>query len=140
MNYKFLHTLDLSFNRVEGAAGGRAIAKLIGRRPERSGGIALTKLDLSHNQLGSEGLAPILEQLARPEERIESLNLDYNDITLVLGSQFESSHYTTALIGIENFVLDGNPFKRGGYTRLAVLMRMLVPLSALSMRDCLVDD
>ena len=59
-DYLFLHTLDLAFNRVEGAAGGRAAAKLIGRRPERLGGIPLTKLDLSHNTLGDEGFAAIL--------------------------------------------------------------------------------
>ena len=86
------------------------------------------------------GFAQILEQLALPDERIESLNLASNHITLVQGARFESSQYAAAAVGVEDLVLDGNPFKRGGYLRMQNLVSMLVPLATFSLRDCLVDD
>ena len=106
-DYLYLHTFDLSQNKIEGLAGGRAVAKLITRSPEKNGGIALTKLDLSHNKLGNHGFSLILEPLTEQHKRLEFLNLRYNDIKLFVGPMFEKSHFPLT-IGVENLVMDGN--------------------------------
>ena len=92
-HYLYLHTLDLSYNKIEGAFGGKAIAKLLERSPESHGGIALKDLNLSHNKVGNIGFSIILESLALPNKRIEYLNMNYNDIKLLVGKMFETNYF-----------------------------------------------
>lgn len=41
-DYKFLNTLDIALNRIEGVVGGKAVAMLIAKQCQRHGGSPLT--------------------------------------------------------------------------------------------------
>ena len=138
-HYRYLHTLDLAWNRLEGAVAGKAIASLLERRPEAAGFVALSKLDLSNNLLGSEGFGAILEQLQYEGEHIDTLVLASNDIRTVEGQLFDQG-IGTRIISVKHLVLDGNRLRPGAYCRLANLISMLIYLETLSLRDCLITD
>ena len=79
-DYRYLHTLDLSWNRLDGEAAGKAIGNILMRRPEADGYVQLSKLELSHNKLGNEGFEAILESLKFDNMHIDVLNVSYNNI------------------------------------------------------------
>ena len=54
-DYRYLHTLDVSWNRLEGEVAGKAIGSILSRRPEADGYVQLSKIELSHNKLGNDG-------------------------------------------------------------------------------------
>ena len=138
-NYEFLNTLDVAMNRIEGVVGGRAVAMLIARQAQRQGGSPLTKIDLSYNSLGNEGLAVVLQQLAEPDMRLGHLDLTHNSIDLILGEMFETAS-GTSVVDVDHLVLDGNEFKKGGCYRLANLLGSMTHLLTLSLKDCMLND
>ena len=66
-DYYFLLELDLSENRIEGARGGSAIARIIGRKIHKRGGEMLQKVNLSNNKLGNFGFAEVMQELLEPD-------------------------------------------------------------------------
>ena len=75
----------------------------------------------------------------QPNKRLEFLNMEYNDIQLLVGPMFDTSHYAST-IGVENLVMDGNKFKKGAYSKLQNMLTMMTPLITLSIRNCLIED
>ena len=61
-----IRNLDLSENRIEGARGGQAIARIIKRQNEKYGGQNLQVLTMGHNKLGSAGFLFVAQALALP--------------------------------------------------------------------------
>jgi Ran GTPase-activating protein (RanGAP) involved in mRNA processing and transport len=80
-DYLHLLHLDLSYNRIEGARGGTAIARIIMRRVVSRGGMQLQNLNLAHNKLGNSGFAAIVHVLLHPQSFLGRLNVSYNEIS-----------------------------------------------------------
>ena len=138
-HYRYLHTLDLSRNWLEGEKGGQAIAKILERCPEEFGFVQLKKLDLDHNNLGNQGFEAILDQLKYERMRIETLRIASNNISMIQGALFEKE-LNIHVIAIDHLVLDNNHLKTGTYYKLSNLISMMIYLKTLSLKDCLIND
>ena len=63
-DYLYLLYLDLSHNRIEGARGGSALARIIARNVLPRGGVEnLQNVTVAHNRLGTAGFAALLQVL-----------------------------------------------------------------------------
>jgi hypothetical protein len=63
INYPFLHTLDVSENRLEGKSAGESLALIIRRKPNLVGGIQISRIFASNNLIGSKGFQEICQAL-----------------------------------------------------------------------------
>lgn len=87
-NYPYLHTLDVSENRIEGKEGGYHLAKIIDRKMNFKGGIQLNTLLCAFNNIGSKGFKQICKILKNEGDRndtmLENLDIRGNNIDNVL--------------------------------------------------------
>ena len=109
-NYLYLHTLDISDNRLEGKEAGASIAKIIDRKTNLKGGIQLNTLFCSNNNLGTKGFKQICKVLANEGDRVDAMleNLDIHNNNI--------SNITMTFNGdrgymyLKHLVLDNNKF------------------------------
>jgi hypothetical protein len=83
-NYKYLHTLDISNNRLTGVAAGNAIASLL-KREQNEQGYYLTNLNVSQNKLENKGAGMIFSALLDPNCHLKILNMTRVSITMAEG-------------------------------------------------------
>lgn len=83
-NYKFLHTLDVSNNRLTGIPAGNAIASLL-KREHQENSYYLTNLNISQNKLENKGAGMIFSALQDPNCHLKILNMTRISITMTEG-------------------------------------------------------
>ena len=120
-DYLYLLHLDLSKNRLEGAKGGAAIARIIMRKIVPRGGVQILNLNVAYNKLGNLGFGAIVHVLLHPEGFLERLNVGYNGIDDVRLLMSIETLYDRIFL-VQYLILDGNPFKTWSYNKLSTLL------------------
>lgn len=136
-HYPYLHTMDLSDNRLEGKEAGRSIARIIVRQTNMEGGYQVNTLLLANNKVGTDGFTRICKALAlRNQVYLQKLDLANNHIDDVKINFKSDKHYTQ----LTHLCLDGNKFRSTSYTRLSNLLWHSQQLVKISLRNCFLAD
>jgi len=119
VNYPYLHTLDVSENRIEGKEGGLHLARIIDRKMNLKGGIQLNTLLSAFNNLGSKGFKQICKKLKNEGDRedtmLEYLDVRGNNIDNVLIKFSADRGY----MYLRQLIMDDNKFNNQTYYRLS---------------------